>query len=148
MATTAETGRTPTHLWVVGVLATLWTAFGCYDYVITQTQNAEYLKMMGGDEAATYFTSFPAWVVAFWAIGVWGSLAGSLALLIRSRWAIPLYAVSLLGLLLTTIYQFGMSTPPAALLTPAMYMMTGFIWIIAIVLFLYARNMAAKGVLR
>jgi len=61
---------------------------------------------------------------------------------------VPLYAVSLLGLLLTTIYQFGMSTPPAALTTPAMYMMTGFIWIIAIVLFLYARNMAAKGVLR
>jgi hypothetical protein len=148
MATTAETARTPTHLWVVGVLATLWTAFGCYDYVMTQTQNAEYLKMMGGDEAAAYFTSFPAWVVAFWAIGVWGSLAGSLALLIRSRWAVPLYAVSLLGLLLTTIYQFGMSTPPAALTTPAMYMMTGFIWIIAIVLFLYARNMAAKGVLR
>jgi hypothetical protein len=52
--------RTPTHLWIVGVLATLWTAFGCYDYLMTETQNREYLSMMGGEEAIAYFTSFPA----------------------------------------------------------------------------------------
>lgn len=147
MATAAETRR-PTHLWLVGILATLWTGFGCYDYLMTQTRNADYLKMMGGDEAIAYFTGFPTWAVAFWAIGVWASLAGSLALLARSRWAVPLYAASLAGLLVTTIYQFGMSDPPASLQTGGMYIMTAVIWVVAIALFAYARAMSAKGVLR
>jgi hypothetical protein len=79
---------------------------------------------------------------------VWGSLAGSLLLLARSRWAVPLYAASLGGLLVTTVYQFALSNPPASLTTPGMYVMTVVIWIIGIALFLYARNMAARGVLR
>lgn len=26
---------TPWHLWVVGVVAVLWNAFGCWDYTMT-----------------------------------------------------------------------------------------------------------------
>jgi len=147
MASTAES-RTPAHLWMVGVLATLWTGFGCYDYIMSQTRNVEYLKMMGGDEAVAYFSSFPTWAVAFWAIGVWCALGGSLALLLRSRWAVPLYGLSLVGLFVGTLYQFGMSNPPESLKTPAMYWMTAIVWVAAIALFVYARAMSARGVIR
>ena len=147
MATSAD-GRAPTHLYLVGILATLWNGFGCYDYIMSQTQNAEYLKMMGGEEAVAYYTSFPTWAVAFWAIGVWSALAGSLALLIRSRWAVTLFGLSLVGLFVGTLYQFGMSNPPESLKTPAMYWMTAIIWAAAICSFVYARAMSARGVLR
>ena len=147
MATSAD-GRAPTHLYLVGILATLWNGFGCYDYIMSQTQNAEYLKMMGGEEAAAYYTSFPTWAVAFWAIGVWSALAGSLALLIRSRWAVTLFGLSLVGLFVGTLYQFGMSNPPESLKTPAMYWMTAIVWVAAICSFVYARAMSARGVLR
>jgi hypothetical protein len=46
------------------------------------------------------------------------------------------------------VYQFALSNPPASLTTAGMYVMTAVIWIIGIALFLYARNMAARGVLR
>jgi hypothetical protein len=147
MATSARAGA-PANLWLVGIAATVWTAFGCYDYVMTETQNRQYLSMMGGEEAIAYFLNFPGWVVAFWAIGVWGGLAGSLALLARSRWAVLLYGASLAGLLITSIYQFALSNPPESLRTPGIYAMTAVIWVIAIALFAYARTMAAKGVLR
>ena len=41
--------RTPAHLWIVGVLATLWNAFGCYDYLMTRMRNTDYLKSMMPD---------------------------------------------------------------------------------------------------
>ena len=35
----AVPARAPAHLWIVGVVATLWMAFGCYDYSMTVTRN-------------------------------------------------------------------------------------------------------------
>lgn len=147
MATTADS-RTPAHLWMVGILAVLWNGFGCYDYIMTQTNNEDYLKMMGGEDAVAYFTSFPTWAVAFWALGVWGALAGSIALLLRRRWSVTLFGLSLVGLFVGTLYQFGMSNPPESLQTPAMYWMTAIIWAAAIASFVYARAMSARGLLR
>ena len=51
-------GRTPMHLWVVGALATLWNAFGAFDYVMTQTHNEKYLANFTDPQRA-YFDSFP-----------------------------------------------------------------------------------------
>jgi hypothetical protein len=141
--------RTPVHLWIVGILATLWNAFGCYDYVMTQTENAQYMEMVGFTaEQQAYFQSFPAWMEAFWALGVWGALLGSLLLLMRSRFAVHAYALSLLGLLVGTIYQYGMADMPDAMNTPAMMGMSAFIWIVAIALLVYAMRMRRNGVLR
>jgi hypothetical protein len=140
--------RTPAHLWLTGILATLWTGFGCYDYVMTQSKNRAYLDLMGDQDMAAYFTSFPTWAIAFWAIGVWGSLLGSLLLLARSRWAVHAYGASLIGLVVMAIYQFGISNPPAEMMTPGMWALTIIIWIVAITLFTYTRVMARRGVLR
>ena len=48
MATTAQV-RTPVHLWIVGIVALLWNAIGCYDYLMTRMRNTDYFeKMMPG----------------------------------------------------------------------------------------------------
>lgn len=44
MAEAIQSRRTPWHVWTVGGLATLWNAFGCYDYVMTMTGGEEYLR--------------------------------------------------------------------------------------------------------
>jgi hypothetical protein len=139
--------RTPTHLWIVGGLATLWNAFGGYDYVMTQTGNAAYMAMFT-DEQRSYFESFPAWMDTAWAVGVWGGVLGSLLLLARSRHAELAFAASLLGLLVSSIYQYALTDMPAGMMTPAMIALNAAIWVVAIFLFLYARRMREKGVLR
>src|SRR4051812_2966442 len=78
--------RTPVHLWTVAVLATIWNAFGCFDYLMTQTRNERYLAGFT-DPQRVYFDSFPIWMESAWAFGVWGGLLGSLLLLARSRYA-------------------------------------------------------------
>ena len=83
--------RTPWHLWVVGLLSLLWNCIGCYDYVMSQTRNAEYMRMItepyGVDTqaAVAYFDSYPVWADVAWALGVWGALAGSILLLLRRK---------------------------------------------------------------
>ena len=138
---------TPSHLWIVGALATLWNAFGAFDYVMTQTDNADYLAQFT-DPQRVYFASFPAWMEAAWACGVWGGLAGSLLLLARSRHAVLAFALSLAGLLASTIYQYVLNKAPADMMTPAMVGMNIAIWAIAIGLLYYALRMRGRGVLR
>src|SRR5687768_11459272 len=82
--------RTPLHLWIVGVIALLWNAFGCLDYILTQTNNADYLAQFTNEQRA-YMESFPMWNEAAWAVGVWAALLGSLLLLLRSRWAVTAF---------------------------------------------------------
>ena len=140
--------RTPAHLWIIGILATLWNAFGCYDYVMTQSKNMAYLEQMGGPDMIEYFTSYPSWAVAVWAVGVWGALLGSVLLLARSRWAVAAFGASLAALIVMAVYQFGITNMPPGMMTPMMWAMTAVIWIVAIALLVYARVMSARGVLR
>ena len=139
--------RTPRHLWIVAILATIWNAFGCFDYLMTQTRNQQYLAHFT-DPQRIYFDSFPVWMEAAWAFGVWGGMLGSLLLLARSRHAVAAFAVSLAGLAVSTVYQYVLTSPPAEMMSGAMLGMNIAIWAAAIGLLLYARNMRRRGVLR
>lgn len=143
----------PWHLWVVGVLSLLWNGFGANDYVQTQMGNLSYFEAaMGSNSAVTaaqameYFRSFPAWLDAFWALGVWGAVLGSVMLLLRSRWADPAFALSLVGLAVTTAYQEFAETP-AWVKSATNVGMSIAIWSIAVFLLIYATSMRRKGVL-
>lgn len=138
--------RTPVHLWIVGVLSLLWNAFGAFDYLASQLPIESYLAQFT-PEQRTYFESFPAWSVAFWALGVWGAFAGSILLLLRSRWAVWSFGISLVGLAGSTVYQFALSDGVAVMGSVAM-VMNAVIWVIAILLFVYAVRQRKNGVLR
>ena len=92
-------------LWLVGIVALLWNAIGALDYVMTQTRNAAYMEQFT-PEQLEYFYSFPAWVTAGWAIAVWGGVLGSVLLLLRKRLAEPVYLVSFVAMVITTIHNF------------------------------------------
>jgi hypothetical protein len=139
--------RRPLHLWIVGVLATLWNTGGAFDYLMTQTRNEAYLANFT-DPQRIYFESFPMWMEATWAFGVWGGLAGALLLLARSRHAVTAFAVSLAGLAVSTVYQYVLSTPPEDMMTGAMIGMNIAIWAAAVGLLVYALRMRGRGVLR
>ena len=139
--------RTPVHVWIVGVLATLWNGYACYEYLMTNMKNEAFLAKIPADQLA-YMDSLPSWLTAFWAIGVWGGLAGALLLLIRSRYSVWLFALSLIGAIVGLGYQMFMTQRPASMTEGAMGIIPWAIILICLALFLYARAMAAKGVLR
>ena len=138
--------KAPVHLWIVGVLAVLWNAMGAFDYAATQLKLEFYMAQFT-QEQLDYFYSFPAWMDAAWAIAVWSSLLGSLALLLRKSWAVGLFGLAILGLAVSTVYNFVLSNGLEMMGTAAA-MFTAVIWVIAILLFFYARAMSNKGILQ
>lgn len=151
MATTAE-ARTPVHLWIVGILSLLWSCFGCFDYTMTRMRNTDYLAsaMPSVDPQAmlAYIDAMPLYAQFGWGLGVWMGLVASILLLIRNRWAVWSYGLSLVGAILGLGYQIALAPPLAGADRPVDKLMPYVIILVAIGLFLYARAMDKRGVLR
>ena len=140
--------RTPLHLWVVGVVSLLWNAGGAYDYLMTQMGNQAYLSMLTAEQAS-FMAARPTWFDAAWAFGVWGSVAGSLLLLLRSKWAAPAFGISLLGLIASSVWSYGIAEPSSLdLMGTFGLLFSAAIVMVLVGLYFYARVMAARRYLR
>lgn len=137
--------RTPWHLWVVGILGLLWNAVGAFDYLMTQTENEAYMGRFT-PEQLEYFYGLPAWVVAFWALAVWGGVLGALLLLWRKRLAVSVLLVSFGSMVVTSIHNFLLSEGLEVMGTTGV-VFSAVIFVFALGLWLYARSMARKEVL-
>lgn len=143
---------TPVHLWIVGGLSLIWNAFGAVDYFMTRTKGAAWINQMmegvDGDAFMAYINNFPIWASVGWGLGVWCALAGSVLLLMRNRLAAPLFALSLVGALLGIGYQL-MNPVDLPEMSEGMNALVPYVvLLIALGLYLYARAMKARGVLR
>ena len=144
-----ETRTVPWHLWVVGLLGLLFTLFGAYDYTMSQLGDRDYIaaamEPMGvnADDAVAYFSGFPLWADFVWALGVWGAVL----LLLRSRFAVPAFIVSLVELVLSNAYSL---TNPMEGMTDsaATYVAVAVVAAVMVALTVYARRMRRRGVLR
>lgn len=141
----AASRPTPIHLWIVGVLSLLWNAMGAFDYLATHLRLDFYMSQFTQEQLA-YFYNYPSWAVAGWAFGVWGALAGSIGLLLRRRWAVWAFAVSIAGMIVTSLYTLVLSNG-LEIMGAGNLVFTVVIWAVAIFLLQYARAMASRGVL-
>ncbi len=109
----------PTWFRIAALVALLWNAFGV----------AMYLSSVGvfGDPAAglsdaerTAAAAIPASIIGAFAIGTFAGLLGSLGLVLRRRWAMPVLLVSLVALLVLegwivflsgSVAIFGLAVP-------------------------------------
>lgn len=140
--------KTPWHVWLIGALSLLWNAGGAFDYLMAHFAPDSYLAAATPEQRA-YYEGFPVWATAFWALGVWGALAGSVLLLLRSRFAALSFGLSLIGLLANTSRLFAtMGAGAVDLLGKGSLAFTAGLIVVALGLWLYARAMARAGVLR
>ena len=66
-------------------------------------------EQMAAAESAwdlAFYRGLPAWFVWDYGMATLGAVAGALAMLQRSRWAVPLYVASLIGVLIQFGYVF------------------------------------------
>jgi hypothetical protein len=139
--------RTPWHLWVIGIVALLWSSVGAMDYFMTQTRNEAYMSRFT-PEQLEFFYGLPAWAVATWAIAVWGGVVGAIILLFRRKAAVWVLLASLAGMVMTTIHNYLLANGLAVAGDTFSLVFTAVIFVIALALFLYALAMDRGGVLR
>ncbi|GGZ92213.1 hypothetical protein [Novosphingobium arvoryzae] len=139
MAGTFGAVRPPLSFWVVAGLSLLWNGFGAYLYTLTNLDDAALLAS-APPAMQDYIANMPLWAHIAWALGIWGSLAGSVLLLLRVRHAVAAFGVSLLGAAGSFTAQ-GL----AGVLEPAQPVL-----ILAVIAFLlwYARSAVTAGNLR
>ena len=140
--------KTPWHLWFVGIVTLLWNGMGVMDFVMTVSRNPDYLAQFTPERLA-FLDAFPTWAILCWALAVFLAVAGSLALLLRSRHAIWLFASGFVFMVIVTIHNLFLAA------VPAQETMSGFemffsllIFVLAILQVFYARYMSWQGVLR
>jgi hypothetical protein len=141
----AKPGSAPRHVWIVGILALLWNAMGAFDYLMTETRNEAYMSQFT-PEQLEFFYGFPAWLVALWAIAVWGGLLGAVLLLMRRRLAVQLFLASFVSMAVTSVHNYGIAGG-ADIVGGAGLAFSAVIFVVALLLVVYARRMAARGVL-
>lgn len=148
MSETSETKdpMTPWHLWVVGIVALLWSAMGAMDYLMTQTKNEAYMSAFT-PEQLEFFYGLPAWAVATWAVAVWGGVLGAILLLFRRRHAVGVFLASLIAMVITAFQNYVLSNGMEVMGDAFSLSFTAAIFVVALALFLYARTMHRRNIL-
>jgi len=129
--------------YVVSAIAFVWNLLGVAAYIV-------HVRMTQADIAALpeaeqlLYASAPAWATGAFAFAVFGGTLGCLGLLLRKRWAFPLFVLSLLGIIAQRIYDLFFSNVlevygPGSMIMPALVL------IIAVYLIFFARSSSAKG---
>ncbi len=98
MTTFALQATRPAWLTATAGLGVLWNAYGAWQFAGSFSQTPASLMAAGMTPAqAALYLSLPGWISVAFAVGVFGGLAGSAALLMRRAFALPIFAVSLAG---------------------------------------------------
>ncbi len=134
--------KTPWHVWVVGSLALVWNASGAYTIMMAQ---AGRLPNVSADEAA-YYAAQPFWFAIATDIALVAAVAAAVALLLRNRSAVWLFAISVLAIVVTNGYDLAAGTS-RVLVDRGALVVTAIIVILAVLQLLYALAMSKRAVL-
>jgi len=138
--------KTPWHLWVMGIVGLLWNAMGAMDYIMTETRNEQYMSAFT-PEQLEFFYGLPIWVIASWAIAVWGAVLGCILLLLRKAIAVPVFMVSFIAMVITSFHNFVISNGLEVIGDTFSLVFSGIIFFAALGFWLYARAMQKRGVI-
>jgi uncharacterized membrane protein len=132
-----------TAFWIIAVIALIWNIMGVMAYLGQAYMTDDEKALLPEAERALY-SDIPAWATAAFAFAVFGGLLGAIAILLRKKWATPLFIISLLGILVQMIYNFFISGAmdvygPGGMIMPVMVLIIGFF------LVYYSKKATANG---
>jgi len=83
--------------WIAGG-AIVWNLFGMLAYIGQVTMTPETISQLP-DEQQVIYENIPAWATSAYAIAVSMGVLGSILLFMGKAWALPVFVVSLLGVI-------------------------------------------------
>ena len=135
--------RPPTSFWVYGAAALVWNLIGIFFYVQHVTISPEALATLS-QQHQDFITQTPAWANGAFALAVNTGALGSLFLLLRKSWAVPVFVISLVSIIVQDVDAFLLRNAYGVLgingvIIPSMVLVVG------ILLLLYSRSVQKKG---
>jgi len=140
--------ETPRHLWIVGGASLLWNAAAATEHVLTQTETVAYQAIKTPEQIA-FFENAPPWFEAAWAVGIFTGLFGAFLLLLRLEASVRLLTFSMLALFFSAIYSVGIARPSIfELMSIEQTVFATAVYLMSVIIWMYARAMARRAVLR
>lgn len=103
-----NTVKVPVWFWIVSILALLWFLMDVSAFVMRVFM----LDSMGSEMPEAHrnlYLAMPAWVNVVFALEVFGGLFGSVSLIVKKKWALNCFIISIIGVLAQTIYVYFLS---------------------------------------
>jgi len=139
------TNKVPTMFWVIAGLALVWNLMGVQAFFSHVMMSPEALAALPAEQQELY-AQHPKWLSVFYGIGVLAGLLGCVGLLMRKKWAVPVFVVSLLGVLVHMGYSL-LLTDNIKVLGPTVAILPVIVILICIALVVYSKSAHAKGIL-
>lgn len=106
--TTHSSSKPPIWFWVVSVIALLWNIMGVNAY-LQQAYKSEAFRANFNEQQLAILDAAPAWATAAFAIAVFAGALGCIALLLRKKWAKPLFLISFIAVLVQFSHELFMT---------------------------------------
>lgn len=129
--------------WFVAIIALLWNLLGVAMFWMQVNMSAEGLAAMTKQQRQVYEAT-PMWLNVAFAIAVFGGVLGALGMLMGKRWAVTMFFVSLLALLVQTIGAY-LVTPAWTAYGAAGLVVPVILIIIALLFWRYAQKCVVRG---
>ena len=145
---TESSGKTspPVWFWVISIIALLWYLMDMSAFFMRVLMTDDVIKAMPENQQHLY-RNMPLWVNIVFAGEVFGGALGCVGLLLRKKWALPLFVVSILGVFSQTFHVYFLSDAISIMGTPAVVMPLLAI-LIGIGIIVLAKSAISKGRLR
>lgn len=132
----------PVWFYIAASLAVTWESMGLFAYVSTIMISAEDMIKMTEAEQNIHKAT-PAWANGVFAIAVFSGFIGSLLLLLKKAWALPVLIISLLAILVQ-MYNAFFIMDSFAVFGPGGTIMPIMVIVIAILLIGLAQSAKSK----
>lgn len=125
----------PRWFWAIAIVALLWNIMGCVVFLSDVFAKEEMIKTMT-EPQKEWARSIPGWVYAFFGVSVGTGIAGSIALLMRNKLALPLFAISFVAVLVQMVHTMGIAgglqvMGPSGAVMPVIVVVLACLWLVA-----------------
>ena len=131
---------------IIAVILLLWNMIGMAAFIMQYTADLSALARTD-PYTARIFAQMPGWVWIAYAVAVGAGTLGAILLLLRKAAAVWPFLASVIAIVVQFGYSF-LGTDMLAVKGPTTMIFPAVILLIAVAQLLYARSLAAKGVLR
>lgn len=111
----------PFWFWLISSIALLWYLMDMSAFFMRVLITNETLLAMSENQRL-HIQNIPSWVNFVFAFEVFGGVFGSIGLLLKKKWALPLFIASILGVLSQTFHIYVLSDAISTVGMPAIVM--------------------------
>ncbi|PQB04432.1 hypothetical protein [Aureitalea marina] len=142
-----DSNKPNTAFWIIAVVALIWNIMGVMAYLGSVYMDDATRDLMT-PEQIELMEATPAWVTGIFAIATFAGVLGALLMVLKRKLAVPLFAISLIAVLIQNVYAWFATNAAEVYGTVQGYVMPLLVITISIFLFWYSKGATQKGWLK